>query len=39
MKRITNLICLPGILLVCCVGILAALCGWERLDKWCQSKL
>jgi hypothetical protein len=39
MKTLAAIITLPGILLICCVGAFAALCGLRRLDNWCARQL
>ncbi len=39
MKLLIALIVLPGVLLLCCIGLAAALLGFERMDYWCQNSL
>ena len=39
MKTLAAIITIPGILLICCVGAFAALCGLRRLDNWCARQL
>jgi hypothetical protein len=39
MKRIVNFIVLPGLLLICVIGITAAFCGLDRLEAWCRRQL
>lgn len=39
MKTLTAIFAVAGILLLCGVGIAAALCGFKRLDAWCVRAL
>lgn len=42
MKRRRSLnaaLCLPGILLVCCLGLAAAWLKLDRLNRWCERQL
>lgn len=38
-QRISCLVIVPGLLLVCFIGIFAVLTGLNRLDRWCQRQL
>ena len=39
MKKISNFIRLVPVLLLCCVGMAAALLGLRRLNDWCAGRL
>jgi hypothetical protein len=39
MKTLVTIFALVGIISTCLVGACAAICGFKRIDRWCEKQL
>ena len=39
MRLIWNLLCLVPVFILCAVGCLAGMSGFNRVDRWCEETL